>query len=239
MNSYFQFKQFIVHQDKTAMKVCTDASLFGAWVASKLEKEKILPQNILDIGCGTGLLSLMLAQKTTAMIDAVEINEDAFLQAKENIALSTWKESINIFNEDISEYTSQKKYDVIICNPPFFVNQLKTDNADRNAAMHATELSFSALSTAIKNSLSNDGVAAILLPHNIVNEFVEILKKDKLHLIEQLKISHSPSHPLFRSILLFALNEKQMINNSISIRDNNNEYSAEFKRLLSDYYLHL
>lgn len=239
MNSYFQFKQFIVHQDKTAMKVCTDACLFGAWVANKLEREKMISQNILDIGCGTGLLSLMLAQKTGGIIDAVEINENAFLQAKENIALSPWKERINIFHENIIGYTPQKKYDVIICNPPFFVNHLKTDNADRNAAMHTTAISFFSLSIAVRNNLSDYGTAAILLPHNIVDEFVEIFKKEKLFLKEQLKISHSPTHPIFRSILLFSLTEEQIIENSISIKDNSNKYSSEFDNLLKDYYLYL
>lgn len=221
------------------MKVCTDACLLGAWVADKLENKEINAENILDIGCGTGLLSLILAQKSNAVIDAVEINENGFLQAKENIGLSKWEERINIFNENIVDYTPQKKYDVIICNPPFFVNQLKSSNEDRNAAMHATELSFSNLSISVKNNLSINGVGVILLPYNIVTELVEIFKKDNLYINEQIDISHSPNHPFFRSILLFSFINKGMVENAISIKNSNAEYSEEFKILLSDYYLHL
>lgn len=221
------------------MKVCTDACLLGAWVADKLQSKKILTENILDIGCGTGLLSLMLAQKTEAIIDAVEINEIAYLQAKENVELSKWKEQINLFNENIIEYKAQKKYELIICNPPFFENQLKSDDVHRNVAMHATQLSFNTLATCVKNNLKLNGVAAFLLPHNIVNEYSSIFKNENLHVIEQLDISHSPTHPFFRSILLFSFTENNNILYSMAIKEKGNEYSLEFKKLLADYYLHL
>ena len=221
------------------MKVCTDACLLGAWVANKIENKDIVPQNILDIGCGTGLLSLMLAQKTNAIIDAVEIDENAFVQTTENTAISKWKNQINVFNEDIVRYTSAKKYDVIICNPPFFNNQLKSNNDDRNIAMHATQLSFVALAKAVKNNLSENGKAALLLPHNIVNEFMAIMENEQLYLNEQLNISHSTVHPFFRSVLLFRFIKQKQTQNTISIKDSNNEYSAEFKILLKDYYLYL
>ena len=221
------------------MKVCTDACLLGAWVASKIENKDIVPQNILDIGCGTGLLSLMLAQKTNAIIDAVEIDENAFVQATENTAISKWKNQINVFNEDIVRYTSAKKYDLIICNPPFFNNQLKSNNNDRNVAMHATQLSFTALAKAVKNNLSENGKTALLLPHNIVNEFMAIMENEQLYLNEQLNISHSTVHPFFRSVLLFTFMKQTQTQNIISIKDSNNKYSAEFKMLLKDYYLNL
>ena len=239
MNTYFQFKQFIIQQDKTAMKVCTDACLLGAWVANKIENKDIVPQNILDIGCGTGLLSLMLAQKTNAIIDAVEIDENAFVQATENTAISKWENQINVFNEDIVRYTSAKKYDLIICNPPFFNNQLKSNNDDRNIAMHATQLSFVALAKAVKNNLSENGKAALLLPYNIVNEFAAIMENEQLYLNEELNISHSTVHPFFRSVLLFTCIKEKQTQNTISIRDKGDKYSAEFKMLLKDYYLYL
>jgi len=221
------------------MKVCTDACLLGAWVAAKLETKEITAENILDIGCGTGLLSLMLAQKTEANIDAVELNENAFLQAKENIALSLWEKRIKIFNENIIDYNAKKKYDLIICNPPFFQNQLKSIDVNRNAAMHGTQLSFTVLATTVKNNLKNDGIAAILLPHNIVNEFSAIFKKEGFFVNEQLNVSHSSSHPFFRAVLLFSFIQTDKIENSMAIKNLNNEYSTYFKKLLEDYYLHL
>ncbi|MEO8862038.1 MAG: methyltransferase, partial [Ginsengibacter sp.] len=96
-NSYFQFKEFVVHQEKCALKVCTDSCLFGAWVADKIGKGGLLPKNILDIGTGTGLLSLMVAQKTSAQIDAVEIDINAFNQASENFKNSSWPDQIMAF----------------------------------------------------------------------------------------------------------------------------------------------
>ena len=221
------------------MKVCTDACLLGSWVANKIENKDIVPQNILDIGCGTGLLSLMLAQKTNAIIDAIEIDENAFIQATENAAISKWENQINVFNEDIVRYTSGKKYDLIICNPPFFNNQLKSNNNDRNVAMHATQLSFTALAKAVKNNLSENGKTALLLPHNIVNEFMAIMENEQLYLNEQLNISHSTVHPFFRSVLLFTFMKQTQTQNTISIKDSSDKYSAEFKMLLKDYYLYL
>ena len=116
------------------MKVCTDACLFAAWVAAYLQKNKINPGSILDIGTGTGLLSLMLAQKTLALIDAVEINIDAALQAKENFNASPWKQRLNVFETGILQYNTQMKYDLIISNPPFFNNDLLSPDKNKNTA---------------------------------------------------------------------------------------------------------
>src|SRR5437868_5022622 len=139
-NNYFQFKQFIIQQDNCAMKVCTDACLFGAYIANELQS---IPVNtILDIGAGTGLLSLMLAQKTTAVIDAVEIDNAAFEQAKENIAASPWKEKINTYHADISTFKTGKRYEHIISNPPFFEDDLRSNDEKKNFAKHDSSLTL-------------------------------------------------------------------------------------------------
>jgi tRNA1Val (adenine37-N6)-methyltransferase len=237
MNTWFQFKQFTIHQEKSAMKVCTDACLFGAWVAKKLEDNKIITENVLDIGCGTGLITLMIAQKSSAQIDSVEIDKDAFEQAKENIHLSNWNERINIHHNSVTNFKSSKKYELIICNPPFYENQLKSDNDERNMAMHATTLSHLELAIAIKNNLAENGFAAILLPCSSVKKMKEMLLTQKLFIDEKLDVAHSPNHPLFRSMLLISGIKKELSEYSVAIKNTDREYSKEFTELLKDYYL--
>jgi tRNA1Val (adenine37-N6)-methyltransferase len=238
LNSFFQFKRFIINQDKCAMKVCTDACLFGAWVAHKLQKKEIEVTRIFDIGTGTGLLTLMLAQNTNAKIDTIEIDNPAFLQATENIEASPWAAQIHISNGSVTDYIATEKYDLIVCNPPFYENQLKSDNESKNAAMHSTTLSFSALALVIKNNLNTNGIAAILIPYNRVNDFVQELENVKLFSKEQLNIRHSPNKKFFRSVLIISPQKSIFIENSISIKNNADEYSIEFIDLLKDYYLH-
>ena len=219
------------------MKVCTDACLFGAWVAKKLQENKIKADDILDIGCGTGLLSLMIAQKSTGQIDAVEIDEGAFEQAKENTHLSKWRKRINIYHSSIKDYQSSKKYDVIITNPPFYENQLKSQNEGRNKAMHATTLSYIELSVAIKKHLNETGYAAVLLPYSLVEKLEEALLTQQLFIIEKLNVSHTNNDKYIRIILLISSIENKLRENYFSIKSTDQEYSTEFKDLLKDYYL--
>jgi tRNA1Val (adenine37-N6)-methyltransferase len=135
-NTWFQFKEFKIEQEKCDMKVCTDSCLFGAWIADKIQKKIIEPATILDIGSGTGLLSLMTAQKSNAKIDAVEINKNAYLQTKENFKASKYKERLQAFNVDVKHWNDKKKYDLIISNPPFFENDLPSANQNKNFAKH-------------------------------------------------------------------------------------------------------
>jgi tRNA1Val (adenine37-N6)-methyltransferase len=221
------------------MKVCTDACLFGAWIADKLEKKEFLPKKIFDIGCGTGLLSLMLAQKTDAIIDAIEIDADAFLQATENVADSPFKNQVNIFHGPIDQFFAHEKYDFIICNPPFYENQLKSIDDAKNVAMHSTSLSFSELANAVKNNLSEIGSAAILIPYNSVQVLSEKLSAVNLYIIEQLDISHAPNHTLFRSILIISSQKNNCIKAEISIKNDKGNYSSFFSMLLKDYYLNI
>ncbi len=220
-----------------AMKVCTDACLFGAWVANKFEKE-FSPKRILDIGCGTGLLSLMLAQKTNAPIDAVEIDEKAYIQAKTNVELCPWQEKITVYHTSIDKFSPANKYDLIICNPPFYENQLKSVDDARNLAMHATDLSFASLASILKQQLGDFGVAALLIPFFTVKNMEEHLNKESLFIIEKTDISHSLTHPFFRSFLLVSHKKYTCMENSIAIKNIENFYSDDFVKLLKDYYLY-
>jgi tRNA1Val (adenine37-N6)-methyltransferase len=219
------------------MKVCTDACLFGAWVADKLEKKIFSAKKIFDIGCGTGLLSLMIAQKTETIIDAIEIDLDAFLQATKNVADSPYKNQVNIFHGPIEQFFIHEKYDFIICNPPFYENQLKSNNNAKNMAMHGTTLSFSALALALKNNLSDIGNAAILMPHARVTDFKKELTNNQLFINEQLHIAHAPNKKYFRSVLVISTQKKNFLEKDISIKTNSGLYSEDFTKLLADYYL--
>lgn len=221
------------------MKVCTDACLFGAWVADKIASGEITPGNILDIGAGTGLLSLMLAQNSSAEIDALEIDEQAVHQSKENVAASLWDKKIHTHHCPVMEFVAAKKYDLIITNPPFYEDQLRSGDAQRDLAMHATALSFAELARAIKNNLSADGHAAVLLPHARLKYFEKELCEEGLFIAEKITIAHSPAHPLFRSFLLIAFTQLPSLERTIMIKDSIGAYSEEFCRLLKDYYLAL
>jgi tRNA1Val (adenine37-N6)-methyltransferase len=239
MNSYFKFKQFTIQQDKCAMKVCTDACLFGAWAANYLVTQKINPATILDIGTGTGLLSLMLAQKTDAAITAVEIEEAAYTQATENIAASIFKNKITVHLADITKHIFPNKFDTIICNPPFFEDQLKSNNLARNAAMHATTLSYEALAKAINENLTENGNAFLLLPHYAIAQFEKIFAGENLFVQHIVHVKHSPTHPFFRAILRIGKSSVSKTLEEISIKEIDREYSESFVGLLKDYYLYL
>ncbi|MEY4282368.1 MAG: hypothetical protein RLZ39_1780, partial [Bacteroidota bacterium] len=163
-NTYFQFKQFTIHQGDCAMKVSTDACIQGAWAQVPSGCKRIL-----DVGCGTGLLALMLAQRfSNCIIDAIEIDERAAAQARRNVAESIFAKQINILHADALSYSFEHTYDFIICNPPFFSNSLKGPNNNRNLARHQQELTLSTLFTLFQKNTSSTAQVCILLP---VDEF--------------------------------------------------------------------
>ena len=222
------------------MKVCTDACLFGAWVANKIETRKTAAAKILDIGAGTGLLSLMLAQKCDAYIDAIEINTDAATQATANIKASPWNNRIQLKQIALQDFNPEKKYEIIVSNPPFFELDLRSENDEKNAAKHDSTLKFDELVSFIKEHLSINGMAAVLIPFTRYEYFVSLLKVAGLFIQESLVVKQTPTHTPFRLMLLFSHNE---ITNSetseLTIKDLNGNYSEEFMYLLKDYYLTL
>ena len=169
-NSWFKFKQFTVQQQFAAMKVCTDACSFGAWVADTLTSIHGV-KRVLDIGTGTGLLSLMIAQQISeAFIDAVEIDGHACLEAVENFANSNWNNKINLLHADIREHKSNCKYDVIISNPPFLTIVIKC-HAATNIAKHNSSLSYTQLAEAAFSNLADQGTFFLLLPFSPFRQF--------------------------------------------------------------------
>lgn len=238
-NHYFQFKQFIVQQQDCAMKVCTDACLFGAFVAELISKENIAANNLLDIGAGTGLLSLLLAQKTTAQIDAVEIDAAGSQQAAGNFESSPWKEKLHIFNEDITEFNSNKKYDCIISNPPFFEGDLKSSDNNKNAAKHDTTLTLQQLLVIANKLMAEDGHFAVLLPYHRSGYCIEQAGKLNLFLTKKILVKQTTMHDFFRSILIFNKHSSTLMEETIIIKNETGNYSERFVELLKDYYLYL
>jgi tRNA1Val (adenine37-N6)-methyltransferase len=238
-NNYFQFKHFLIKQDKCAMKVCTDACLFGAWSANRLP---LTANHLLDIGAGTGLLSLMYAQKNSAtIIDAVEIDEAAEEQAKENFNNSPWKERLNIHHTSIQQFanSTNKKYDVIICNPPFFENDLKSENRKRNLALHSDALSLEELILVVDALMKDNGSFFCLLPFHRTKYLEELLLKYKLSVKEKIFVKQTPTHNYFRTMFRVDRFAKVFTQSEIIIMDEKNEYSKGFRELLMDYYLGL
>ena len=221
------------------MKVCTDACVFGASVAAYLNNHQQNGVSILDIGAGTGLLSLMLAQKTTGSINAVEIDEAAFQQANENFQASPWKNRLTIFNEDALAFNPGKKYDCIVSNPPFFKGDLKSDDDKKNAAKHDTALTLEQLLKVISKNLSPAGLFAVLMPYPRVKMFIEMATEAGYFLKEQILIQHTQKHPFFRGILFFGSNKCTSENYELALKNADGNYTPKFVSLLKDYYLNL
>ena len=222
------------------MKVCTDSCLFGAWIANKIENKIINPQSILDIGSGTGLLSLMVAQKSNSLIDAVEIDVQSFEQTVENFIESPYSSRLQVYLQDIKSWKSKQKYDLIISNPPFFENDLKAERQNKNAAKHSEHLSFTELLFSIKNNLAADGNFAVLLPFHRNEYFKKLAVENGFVINEELLLKQTPSHSYFRSILFFGLFASETFSKKeIIIKDEKGNYSEDFKVFLKDYYLNL
>lgn len=249
-NSYFKFKEFTIHQDKCAMKVCTDACLFGALVAGcrtclPLGRFPAIAKDgqameCLDIGAGTGLLSLMIAQKNNNVnIDAIEIDEEAATQAKENIAASPWAERIHVINADILTFNGAKKYDCIFSNPPFFEDDLLSEDKAKNNAKHDTSLSLTELLQVIDKYLDPKGFFAVLLPYQRVDYFIEEAAKFSLYLSKKISVKQTFKHKFFRGILFFNREKTDLQLMEIIIKDPEHNYTPEFTAVLKDYYLFL
>jgi len=216
------------------MKVTTDACILGACAPAPDHGK------ILDIGTGTGLLSLMLAQRTPAMIDAIENDEQSFLQAKENVANSPWSDRINVIHEDVKNFSREVKYDFIICNPPFFENQLHSPSFQKNQARHNLSLDSESLLDAVNKLIRSEGKFSVLLPYSQSSDFSRKAKTRELFLSGQFLIRNAPDRSFIRAIMTFEKSIPLKLKTEIlSIKNESGQYSDFFQRLLKDFYLHL
>lgn len=219
------------------MKVTTDCCLFGAIIANEFSGIKNL--KILDIGTGTGLLSLMLAQKNeSAYIDAVEIDHDAAIQADENFKASIFSKQITLHHADIKQFHSDIKYDLIICNPPFYEDDLKSPDAKRNKALHDSALLLDELINIVPKQMNENGILAVLLPAKRTAGFFMSAKNQALYCYKNFEVRQTENHSVFRNILFFSRKNTATEIASLTIKIKQ-EYSVAFKNLLKDYYMYL
>jgi len=221
------------------MKVCTDSCLFGAWINEWIIQTKPNISNALDIGTGTGLLSLMLAQNHAFEIDALEIDESAFNQASQNIANTNWNNQINIQLTSLQEFIPTKKYDFIFSNPPFYENDLKSNDSSKNLAKHDSGLSLETLISFIDKNLSDTGFAALLLPFHRKKHIEDLVKYFSFSILAQTLVKQSANHNHFRTMILFSKQNSIPQENEMNIYEERNIYSDAFLHLLKEYYLHL
>ena len=232
-NSYFRFKQFTIQQDRSAMKVCTDSCILGAWAALRLKEEK----SILDIGSGTGLLAIMLAQKSGATIDTIESDPDAATQTTENILSSPWANQIRGFKGDVREYSFEYRYDFIITNPPFYESDLHSPELKKNKAKHDLSLTLEELIAILRSRLSAGGRFSILLPWHRFEFFEKLAAEKDFFILEKLTVRQTPKHKPFRSVCLFGFQKPaKLISKELQIKDGSGKYSPEFIELMKDYY---
>ena len=214
------------------MKVGTDGVLLGAW-------SKSTEGNILDIGTGTGLIAIMLAQRTKiASIDAVEVELAAYNQAVESINNCDWSNRFTVHHVSIQNYHPNKKYDVIVSNPPFFIASTKAPNSERNTARHTDDLSFTDLITAVVRLLKPDGIFSLILPTTEATLFIELAAIQNLFINKKCIVKPNPTKPVKRVLMEFSFQKKEIITKELIIETEiRHQYTKEYISLTKDFYL--
>jgi tRNA1Val (adenine37-N6)-methyltransferase len=229
----FRFKRFTVRHDSSTMKVGTDAVLLGAWTEVKPA------QRILEIGTGSGVIALMLAQRSddSIKIDAIEMHADSVTQAKENIQRSPWPEKINVHCTRLQFWQPQQKYDLIVSNPPYFSNSLLPSEAIRGNARHSISLPPSELITFSKSLLNADGRIALVLPFKEGLEIIDEAKRHQLHLTKKVAVFSRHGKPQERWLLEFSKREYPTSVSNLILLTEGNHRSEDYTQLTSDFYL--
>lgn len=233
-NPYFNFKQFTVNQDRCAMKVGTDAVLLGAWCSVEGKR------TALDIGTGTGILSLMMAQRNQSMhITAIDIDDESIIQAKKNVSQSPFASRIDIERLDFNDATFNHKFDLIISNPPYHEEDVFCPDEDRNNARHTSSLSFETLISRVSQLLNDDGILSVIIPTIAVEKFIFFIFLNNMCLRRRTDIFTTPTKQPKRTLLEFSHISSPPIHTSLYIRDDSNNYSPEYIQLTKDFYLDL
>lgn len=234
--SIFQFKQFAVNQDQCAMKIGTDGVLLGAW--TPIENQ---PKTILDIGTGTGIIALMLAQRGNAQqIDALEIDESAYEQAVDNFESSPWSDRLFCFHAGLYEFVEEPEdeYDLIVSNPPFYSEDFQSKNEQRNLARFQEAMPFEDLIEAAALLLSENGIFSVIIPFKEEETFLALAKEYELFPIKITRVKGSHTTPIVRSLLAFKRYELAvLVADELVIEISRHEYTPEYIELTKEFYL--
>ncbi|URM38111.1 tRNA1(Val) (adenine(37)-N6)-methyltransferase [Flavobacterium anhuiense] len=232
----FQFKQFSIKQDRTAMKVGTDGVLLGAWTPISNN-----PFSVLDIGAGTGIIALMLAQRSKAeQIDALEIDEDAYEQAVENFEASPWADRLFCFHAGLDEFIDEPEdeYDLIVSNPPFYSEDYKSENEQRDLARFQDAMPFEEIVEAADLFLSENGILALIIPFKEEEKFIALAKEAELYPLKITRVKGTPKSEIKRSLLAFSRNKVSEIEiDELVIEIDRHVYTPEYIELTKDFYL--
>ena len=231
--STFRFKQFQITQNRAAAKVGTDAVLLGAWTPIINE-----PKRILDIGAGTGVISLMMAQRTqNAEITAVEIDLEAFGEAKLNFEASPWGNRLNCLKSDIKTVFFSSYFDLIVSNPPFYTEKTFAPNNRRNVARNTSNLNFSDLIEKVNSLLSPEGIFSVIIPFKEEKTLCELAEKNNLFPIKKTHVRGNENAPIKRSLITFGREQKKSTPDELIIEVERHIYTQEYINLTKHFYL--
>jgi len=231
----FKFKQFTIKQDQCAMKIGTDAVLLGAWSSLKHK-----PDSILDIGSGTGILGLMLAQRSNAeIIDAIEIDDKAYEQCAENFENSPWSDRLFCYHASLEEFKNEMDdtYDLIVCNPPFYSEDYKTNNSQRDLARFSDAMPFEHLIKSASKLLSKNGKFAVIIPFKEEQHFISLASKKGLLPNYILHVRGNTSSEIKRSLLEFSFRKRNIKTTELIIETQRHHYTQDYINLTKDFYL--
>ena len=233
-NSWFQFQQFRVEQDRCAMKISTDAVLVGSLVQSDA------PKQILDIGTGTGVIALMLAQRfPQASLTAVELDLEAATQAAENCLESPFSERLTVIQGRFQDFQEEKRFDLLVSNPPFFPDHLPASDPKRNQALHTHSLSFEELLHKASQLLAPSGSFWVILPPRQMQDFLQCAKGNGLFPGTRVHIRDNASKPVHREVVGFTLSEPltSVLPMELFLKNEDGSYSDDYRNLISGFLL--
>lgn len=235
MKKPFKFKQFIIQQDRCAMKVGTDGVLLGAWTS--LERN---PNSILDIGSGTGIIALQMAQRCNAeVVDAIEVDEDAYEQCVDNFEASPWADRLFCYHAGLDEFMDEieDEYDLIISNPPFYSEEISSGDSARDTARQNNALPFDELLEGVSKLLSPEGVFSVIIPFKEEKDFVVLANSLGLFVKRITRIKGNPNSELKRSLMEFSFSRRTMFEDELTIESGRHQYTKEYVDLTKEFYL--